>query len=671
MNRAEYDKLKKTIDYHMDLYYNQDSTQISDDEYDALMRQLRDAEAEHPEWITSDSPSQKIGGTAKREAGVKVTHRVPMLSIEDVFEKEAVREWVEKVLRVHPDAVFSVEQKIDGLSVTLRYEDGHLTLAETRGDGLIGEDVTANAMVIGDVVREIKTDWPYLELRGEAYMTHEAFERFNEKQEEEGRRTAANPRNLAAGTLRQLDAGITAQRGLSLFVFNVQDGPAGLMEQHCRALDELDMLGVKTVWHRRCTDADKVIEAIDEIGAMRGDLPYDIDGAVVKIDQTAYRKDFPSGSKYSAGHIAYKYPPEEREVVLDDVEVSVGRTGKLGFIGLVHDPSTGKAVRLGGSNVSRVTLHNQDYIRDKQIGIGGTYLIKKSGDVIPKISALVKAPEKIYEAPERCPVCGEMLICEPDTADIRCINPACHAQLVRTISYFTSINCMNIMGLGETLVTALVAGGWLENYADIYSLKEHREELIEKRVIGAEKNTDKLLAAIEQSKSNEPERLLAALGIRNVGRSTARTILSIYNDIDEIAAAEKEDLMRIDDVGETTAECIYAFFRNEINRKVYDKLKEAGVCTARAPEGEKGTALDGLTFVITGTLPGMSRKEAEELILANGGKTSGSVSKKTSFVLAGESAGSKLEKAGKLGIKVIDEQILLKMLGKHAEDSSE
>ena len=668
MNRAEYDNLKKTIEYHMDLYYNQDTSQISDDEYDALMRQLRDAEAEHPGWITADSPSQKIGGTARREAGVKVTHRVPMLSIEDVFDKEAVREWVEKVLTVHPDAVFSVEQKIDGLSMTLRYEDGRLTLAETRGDGLIGEDVTANALVITDVMRDLPVSWPYLELRGEVYMTHEAFERFNEKQENEGRRGAANPRNLAAGTLRQLDAKITAERGLSLFIFNVQDGPEEMMAGHCRALDTLDGLGVKTVWHRRCADARQVIEAIDEIGALRDGLPYDIDGAVVKVDQTLYRSDFPAGSKYSAGHIAYKYPPEEKEVVLDDVEVSVGRTGKLGFIGLVHDPATGKAVRLGGSNVSRVTLHNQDYIRQMQIGIGGTYLIKKSGDVIPKISALVKAPEKVYAAPETCPVCGETLICEPDTADIRCINPACHAQLVRTISYYASLNCMNIMGLGETLVTALVSGGWLESYADIYDLKKYREELIEKRVIGAEKNTDKLLAAIEKSKTNEPERLLAALGIRNVGRSTARTILSVYHDIDDVAAAETEELMQIGDVGETTAECIYSFFRNEASRKVYEKLKEAGVCTAGKEESEKGTALEGMTFVITGTLPGMGRKEAEALILANGGKTSGSVSKKTSFVLAGEAAGSKLEKAMALGIQVIDEDKLLKMIRDNGEE---
>ena len=662
MNRSEYEQLKKTMDYHMDLYYNQNRTQISDEEYDEMMRQLRSAEREHPEWVSADSPSQKIGGSAKREAGVKVTHRVPMLSIEDVFDKADVTAWVEKVRAQYPEARFSVEQKIDGLSMTLRYENGQLTMAETRGDGLIGEDVTLNALAVPDVCAVLDIPWPYLELRGEVYMTHEDFERFNDLQEAEGRKLAANPRNLAAGTLRQLDPTITAKRGLCMFVFNVQDGPAELMESHCRALDVLSEKGVKTVWHRLCADEREVIEAIDEIGRKRDDLPYDIDGAVVKIDQTSLRAAFPAGSKYSAGHIAYKYPPEERTVVLDDVEVSVGRTGKLGFIGLVHDPETGKAARLGGSNVSRVTLHNQDYIREMQIGIGGLYRIRKSGDVIPKISALVKAPEQIYEAASVCPVCGQTLIKEPDTADIRCINPACHAQLVRTISYFTSIDCMNIVGLGETLVKALVNGGWLESYADIYRLKDHRDELIEKRILGAEKNTDKLLQAIEKSKDNEPERLLAALGIRNVGRTTARTILSEYNDIDEVAGAGVDQLVQIADVGETTAECIYEFFHNEENRKIYEQLKEAGVNTKKKDGQKQGSSLEGLTVVITGTLPTLGRKEAEALIIQNGGKCTGSVSKKTSLVLAGEAAGSKLEKAHSLGIRVISEDELLSMI---------
>ncbi len=662
MNRSEYEQLKKTMDYHMDLYYNQNRTQISDEEYDAMMRQLRDAEKEHPEWISPDSPSQKIGGSAKREAGVKVTHRVPMLSIEDVFDKADVIAWVKKIRSQYPQARFSVEQKIDGLSMTLRYEEGKLAMAETRGDGLIGEDVTLNALVVPDVRSQLDIPWPYLELRGEVYMTHEDFERFNELQEAQGKKLAANPRNLAAGTLRQLDPSVTAQRGLSMFVFNVQDGPAELMESHCGALDLLSAKGVKTVWHRLCSDEDEVIDTIDEIGLERENLPYDIDGAVVKIDQTSLRAAFPAGSKYSAGHIAYKYPPQERTVMLDDVEVSVGRTGKLGFIGLVHDPQTGKPARLGGSNVSRVTLHNQDYIRQMQIGIGGLYRIRKSGDVIPKISGLVKAPEKVYEAASVCPVCGQELIREPDTADIRCINPSCHAQLVRTISYFTSIDCMNIVGLGETLVTALVKGGWLESYADIYRLKEHREELIENRVLGAEKNTDKLLQAIEASKENEPERLLAALGIRNVGRTTARTILAEFGDIDEVASAGMDRLLQIADVGETTAECICEFFQNEGNRKIYEQLKEAGVNTKKKLQEENGSALEGMTVVITGTLPTLGRKEAEALIIRNGGKCTGSVSKKTSLLLAGEAAGSKLEKANSLGIRVISEEELFEMI---------
>ena len=674
MTYEEYTGLKSNIEHHMDRYYNQDAPEISDYEYDALMRSLKAAEREHPEWVTKDSPSQKVGGSARREAGVKVAHHVPMLSIEDVFTKEEVAAWAEKVLAVYPDCRFSVETKIDGLSMTVRYEhreDGklHLTLAESRGDGFIGEDVTANALVIPDVPQVIDLPYESLELRGEVYMSRDAFGRYNEEMERRGRPAAANPRNLAAGTLRQLDPEITRSRGLGMFVFNVQSGPAEIMESHTGALECLKTHGVPVVEHRLCSNAEEILSAIDEIGAMRGELPYDLDGAVVKLDNIALRDTFPAGSKYSSGHIAYKYPPEERVVTMDRILVDVGRTGKLTFTGEFHDSQTCMPARLCGTSVSRATLHNQDYISEMHIGIGGQYRVFKSGEIIPKLNGCVAEPEEIFRAPDRCPVCGELLVREEDTADIRCVNPSCAAQLTRTIAYFASRGCMNIMGLGDTLVECLVEEGFLHSCADIYHLKDHRDELIEGGFIGREKNTDKVLAAIEASKSNSPVLLLTGLGIRNCGRAAAREIFSHYDSIGQLAGATTEELTQIPDIGETTAACIHDFFRSEANRRVLSELKAAGVnMRMERPKEESGAQekpLDGMTIVVTGTLPSLGRKEAEELIISNGGKAAGSVSKKTSLVLAGEHAGSKLTKAQQLGIRIISEKEFMGMLGLH------
>lgn len=663
----EYTELKKTIDYHMDRYYNQDEPEISDYEYDKLMQRLKDIEAEHPDWITPDSPSQKIGGTVKREAGVKVTHNVPMLSIEDVFTEEAVSEWVDKVQNMHPGCSFSVETKIDGLSMSLRYareQDGmlHLKLAETRGDGLIGEDVTANALVIDDVKRVIDLPYESLELRGEVYMSRDDFERFNEEQERLEKKTAANPRNLAAGTLRQLDTSVTKSRGLKMFVFNVQSGPDEIMESHGKGMDILKTAGVPVVYHKICNTKEEVLAAIDEIGNMRDELPYDIDGAVVKIDHVAYRQEFPAGSKYSSGHIAYKYPPEEKIVTMDDIIVDVGRTGKLTFTGIFHDPQTGKPARLCGTSVSRATLHNQDYITQMNIGIGGEYKLFKSGEIIPKLNGCVKKPEHVFEAPTLCPVCHEALIREEDTADIRCVNPACPAQLTRTVAYFTSLDCMNIMGLGETLVEALIREGYINNYTDIYTLKEHRDELVEKGIIGKEKNTDKLLAAIEKSKENTPDRLLTALGIRNVGKTTAKQIMNYYRSIPELAAADVDELLNIPDIGETTAKCIYDFFHDEADMELINRFEQYGVNMVMPERTGGSDILSGKTIVVTGSFDNYSRKDMEELITSNGGKATGSVSKKTDYLVAGEAAGSKLDKANALGVKVLTIDEFLDMI---------
>ena len=629
------------------------------------MLQLKAAEKEHPEWVTPDSPTQKIGGVAKREAGIKVTHNVPMLSIEDVFTKEEVVAWVAKVKAVHPEATFSVEQKIDGLSMTLRYakvgEQLQLQLAETRGDGLIGEDVTANAMVIPDVKQTLDFPFDYLELRGEVYMSHEDFQRFNEKQEEMGKKLAANPRNLAAGTLRQLDASITKERGLRMFVFNVQDGPEAFRQDHGAALEQLQKAGVPVCSHSVCETAEEVLAAIDEIGESRGDLDHDIDGAVVKINYTPWRDEFASGTKYSSGHIAYKYPPEEKVVTMDQIIVDVGRTGKLTFTGEFHDSQTGKPARLCGTSVSRATLHNLDYITDMKIGIGGEYKLFKSGEIIPKLNGCVKEPEEVFQAPKTCPICGEPLIREEDTADIRCVNPSCPAQIVRTISYFASRDAMNIMGLGETLVDALVKNEYLHDYADIYDLYRFRDELVEKGIVGKEKNTDKLLGEIEKSKQNPPERLLTGLGIRNVGKATAKSMMKHFHSIEAMTQASLEDLISVDDIGEISAQAIYDFFHEEHNQVILERLQHANVQME-----EVDLSIDdrfaGKTFVVTGTLATMKRTEAATLIEQHGGKVSGSVSKKTDYLLAGENAGSKLAKANDLGVTVISEADLQKMI---------
>jgi len=667
MIKEEYDKLCENINYHMDRYYNQDEPEISDYEYDQLMIKLKAAEKEHPDWITPDSPSQKIGGTAKREAGVKVTHDVPMLSIEDVFSKEDVIAWVDKVKKVHPDCSFSVETKIDGLSMTLRYEKTDnslmkLVLAETRGDGLIGEDVTANALVIPDVKRFVNLPYDSLQLRGEVYMTHEDFDSFNAEQEKAGKKLAANPRNLAAGTLRQLDSRITKERGLRMFVFNVQQGPEELKSSHCAGMDILEQNGLPVVFHRKCETADEIIKAIDDIAEMRGNLEYDIDGAVVKIDQIKYRDDFPAGSKYSSGHIAYKYPPEERVVEMVDIMVDVGRTGKLTFTGVFKDNETGKPARLCGTNVTKATLHNQDYINEMKIGVGGKYNLFKSGEIIPKLNGCVDAPTVIFEAPNRCPVCGSKLINEIDTADIRCDNSLCPAQLARTLSYFCSIDAMDINGLGDSIIETLIQEGYIRTFADIYKLSDRKEELIEKNVFGKEKGTIKVLDAIEKSKQNDPAKLLTGLGIRNVGKNTAKMLMKHFDSLDDLQKASYEDLISIDDIGGTTAEGIISFFASPDNKSILAELKTAGLNFEKKADTLVSNVLAGLTIVVTGTLQEYGRKEIAEVIEKNGGKFAGSVSKNTDYLVAGAAAGSKLSKAQELGIPILTEEEFIGML---------
>lgn len=658
--KSQYEALVEKINYHMDRYYNQDEPEITDFEYDQLMLQLKEMEKAHPEWIAPDSPTQKIGGTTKREAGVEVVHNVPMLSIQDVFTKEDVISWVNEVKALHPDAKFSVEKKIDGLSMSLRYQDGRLILAETRGNGLVGEDVTANALVIPDVQKNI--DVPgYVELRGEVYMSHEDFERFNEMQENAGKKTAANPRNLAAGTLRQLDSSVVKERGLMMFVFNVQDANGNgidLMKSHVGGLEYLKEKGIAIVPHKLCENADEILAEIDEIGESRGELPFDIDGAVVKIDNIEYRNDFPAGSKYSAGHIAYKYPPEEKEVVIDEIEVNVGRTGKMTFRAIFKEP-----VRLCGTSVQKATLHNADFIQKLGVSEGCKAICRKQGEIIPAIVRVTQKTVNEYVAPTVCPVCGQHLYKDEDTCDIYCFNPSCPAQLKRTISYFAGKDAMDIKNFGEKYVESLVELGFIKDVSDIYRLHEHRDELVEQGIMGKEKNTDKILAAIEASKENDAYKLLTGLAIRNVGKVSAKEIMKHYESLWQLADADLEELKNLPDVGEITAKAIQDFYQDENNRRILKDLEELGVNVhAQKAEGASDK-LAGLTIVVTGTLPTLGRKEVEELISNNGGKCTGSVSKKTSLLVAGEAAGSKLTKAQELGIPVITEEELLQMIG--------
>ena len=534
--------LRKEIEYHVERYYNQDDPEITDYEYDQKMNELKRLEREHPEYVTPDSPTQKVGGSAKREAGVLVEHNVPMLSLQDVFDRGEVENFVAEIKKQLDDPEFVVEYKIDGLSLSLRYEYGELKLAETRGDGIqYGEDVTANAKVIRDVKKKLKDKPEYLEIRGEVYMTEADFEKVNEKQELLGKKLFANPRNCAAGTLRQLDTAVTKERGLSMFIFNIQDARGISFETHTEGYEYLKKQGIRVIEeYTVCKTADEVWAAIEKIGENRGKLPYDIDGAVVKINRFSDREKLGATSKVPRWAVAYKYPPEEKETKLLDIELSVGRTGRITPTA-VFEP-----VRLCGTSVSRATLHNQDFIDELDIGIGDMIVVYKSGEIIPKVRRVIheKRPAgvKKFVIPNVCPVCGAKTEREKDTADIKCTSPNCPAQLERHMINFVGRDAMDIKGFGATYIMELVRLGYLKDIADIYDLKQHREELIEQGIIGKEKNTDKLLDAIEKSKQNEAFQLLTGFGIPNVGKAAAKTILKHFGSIEALMQADMERL---------------------------------------------------------------------------------------------------------------------------------
>ena len=663
--KAELSELRRKIRMYSKQYYDENASDISDYDFDMLMQRLKKIEAEYPELITKNSPTQKVGGTAQREVGVLVPHDVPMLSLQDVFSEEEIRAFVTGVLSHFPTAEFVVEEKIDGLSLALRYENGVLARAITRGDGTVqGEDVTLNARAISDVINELHEPLPYFEVRGEVYMERAAFAEVNERQELLGLKSFANPRNCAAGTLRQLDARVTRERKLSMFVFNLQRAEGHSFSSHTEAYEFMRAQGIKIIANYSvCRTADEVWKAITEIGARRGELPYDIDGAVVKVNDFAQRAELGATAKAPRWAIAYKYPPEEKETVLRTIELSVGRTGRITPTA-VFDP-----VQLCGTRVERATLHNQDYISSLDVRIGDTILVYKSGEIIPRVKAVVmeKRPEGTvpYVIGDQCPVCGSHAVRETDTADMKCQNPACPAQVENHILNFVSRNAMDIKGFGESAIIALTRGGYLHDVADIYSLHLHRSELISSGVIGREKSVDNRLGAIEASKTNTPDRLLTGLGVSGIGRAAAISLMQTFPSIDALQEAARTDPQRIravPDMGEVSVQKLTDFFSSESGEALLDKLRAAGVNFESASIVRAGTSLKEKSFVITGTLPTLSREECTALITSHGGTVKGSVSKKTDYLVAGEAAGSKLQKAEDLGIPILDEAALKEML---------
>ena len=659
---SRYKELKATILYHNDRYYNQDNPEITDYEYDMMMQELKGLEQKHPEYITSDSPTQKVGGSAKREAGVLVRHNVPMLSLQDVFSKEDVDAFVADMQEQLVDPTFVVEYKIDGLSMALRYVNGKLDVAVTRGDGVLqGEDVTVNAKVIKDVKNTLKEPIEYLEVRGEVYMTNEAFDKVNEIQEIKGKKLFANPRNCAAGTLRQLDSSITKERNLSMFVFNIQDAKGREFISHSEGYEYLKRQGIKIIEdYKICKTAKEVWEAIEAIGENRDKLGYDIDGAVVKIDSFADRQKLGATAKVPRWAVAYKYPPEEKETKLLAIELSVGRTGRITPTA-IFEP-----IRLCGTTVSRATLHNQDFIDDLDVRIGDTIVVYKSGEIIPKVKGVVKEKRPADSVPyvigNTCPVCGAPAVREGDNADIKCTNHSCPSKLVRNIVNFVGRDAMDIKGFGFAYVETLVDHGYLKDLSDIYGLIDKRQELLDKKIIGLVKSTDNLLNAIEGRKNNDAIKLLTSLGISNVGKSAAKSLMKKFKSIDNLMKASYAQLIEVNDIGDISAMAIINYFKNPDNQAVVQRLKEYGVNMNIIEAQDGDERFDGKTFVVTGTLPTLSRKAASELIEKHGGKVSGSVSKKTDYLLAGENAGSKLTKAQNLGINVISEETLLEMV---------
>lgn len=645
-------ELRETIKYHNDLYYNEDSPEIEDYEYDMLQQELRKLEAEYPQYKSDESPSVNIGGNANIMF-TPVEHKVRMESLQDVFSFDEVEGFVNRILEFDSNAEFSVEKKIDGLSVSLEYSGGRLVRGSTRGDGNIGENVTDNLMTIKSIPKTISFLGD-LEVRGEVYMSRESFIKQVEKQEILGEKVFKNPRNAAAGSLRQKDPNITKERDLSIFCFNVQSISEEKFTTHSESLLFLESLGFPIIPNFVVAKtSEEIFDEINNIGQNRGALGFDIDGVVIKLNNISERAVIGSTAKYPKWAVAYKFPPEEKETVVRDIEITVGRTGAL------TPTAVFDSVILAGTSVSRAILHNEDFINEKNINIGDKIIVRKAGDIIPEVVALVEKGENKtqYEMPKYCPSCNSPVY-RDDEAAIRCINPDCPAQLLRNLIHFASRNAMDIEGLGPAVVEQLVNNNLISKQTDIYSLTE--EEIASLERMG-EKSAQNLTKAIENSKDNDLSRLVFALGIRNVGEKAAKLISERFMSLEGIQNATIEELTEIEGIGEVLAKSIVDYFGNDSAKEMVKTLQSFGVNTLSKKEKVDDRFL-GKTFVITGTLEGYTRGEITELIEKYGGKCSGSVSKKTSYVLAGEEAGSKLDKAGQLGVPIISLNDLLEMI---------
>lgn len=652
--KEQYEQLKTKLIYHNQKYYVDDSPEIEDWEYDALMKQLKAIETEHPQLITSDSPSQRVGGNAD-SLFTPVTHIVPMESLQDVFSIDELYEFDRRVHEAGITPQYTVEPKIDGLSVSLEYENGILVRGSTRGDGITGENVTANLRTIKSIPLRLNSNIPFLEVRGEVFMPRTSFAQLVAAQDERGEKTFKNPRNAAAGSLRQKDPHITASRQLDIFIFNFQQGYGISFDTHRQSIDQMKQLGLKVIPSCKVFDnIDDVVAEIELIGKMRSSYEYDTDGAVVKVNSLADREALGSTAKFPRWACAFKYPPEEKDTILQSIEINVGRTGVL------TPTAVFSPIELNGTTVMRAVLHNIDNIREKDIRIGDTISVRKAGEIIPEVLRVVSHADNSqpYEFPDTCPSCGSHVIREPEEAAIRCVNPQCPAQLARNLIHFASRDAMDIEGMGPAVVNQLIDSRLISSPADIYSIRAEDIEAIDRM---GKKSAENLINAIDKSRTNELYRLIFGLGIRHIGSKAAKLLCEAFPTLDAIFAATTEQIEQIDGFGSIMAQSVHDFFALPQTRQLIDKLLQNGV-NPKSVEKQQEGKLTGLTFVLTGTLPTLKRDEAKKLIEQRGGKVTGSVSKKTSYVVAGEEAGSKLDKAMQLGIPVISQQQLEEML---------
>lgn len=652
--KKQINSLRETIKYHNNLYYNSDNPEISDYEYDVLQRKLRKLEEEYPEFKSADSPTVTVGGVADQKFS-PVIHNVKMESLQDAFSFEELTEFNKRVMAVNSKTTYSVEPKIDGLSVSLEYENGKFVRGSTRGDGVTGENITENLLTVKSIPKELKGFDGNIEVRGEVYMSHSSFAELVKRQELNEEKVFKNPRNAAAGSLRQKNAKITAERDLDIFVFNVQRIEGKTLNSHTESLDFLKSIGFTVLpFYKKFSDFREVLNEITRIGESRGSLPFDIDGAVIKVDDLNQREVIGSTSKFPKWAIAYKYPPEEKETKLQNIEINVGRTGALTPVA-VFEP-----ILLAGTTVSRATLHNEDMIIDKNINIGDTIVVRKAGDIIPEVVSLKQKGENkdYFKMPEFCPSCGAPVTREVGESVIRCTNADCPAQLLRHLIHFVSRDAMDIDALGPAVIEALVNSGKVKTPADLYRLT--RDDISSLDRLG-EKSADNIINSIEKSKNNDAGRLVFALGIRHIGSKAANLLTEHFKNIDNIINAGFDEINGIDGFGEVMSQSVVEFFSLPQTKELIAELKTFGV-KMTSTNKKSSDILAGKVFVLTGTLPNLSRKDASQLIEENGGKTSSSVSKKTDYVLAGEDAGSKLDKANSLNIKVISEQEFLDMI---------